>query len=144
MHLEAEEQELRLIADGWIFERHEGFIALIGGLWSRLCNGSPEYGFVARGDHRNRNGAVHGGMLMTFADRALGMTVRSASGAARTSTVSLTTQFMKPVQIGEFASMRPRVLRLTRSMAFMAGDISCDHEVVVSVQGVWRLASPVD
>lgn len=79
---------------------------------------------------------------MTFADRALGMTARAASGVVRSSTVSLTTQFMKPMQIGEFASIRPRVLRQTRSMAFMAGEILCDREVIVSAQGVWRLARP--
>ncbi|MGD9507295.1 MAG: PaaI family thioesterase [Geminicoccaceae bacterium] len=121
-------------------ESHEGFIALIGGLWSRDRGGHKEYGFLARSDHRNRNGAVHGGMLMTFADRALGMTARSASGASRSSTVSLTVQFMKPMQIGEFAAMRPGIQRLTRSMAFMAGEVLCHGETIASAQGVWRLA----
>jgi acyl-coenzyme A thioesterase PaaI-like protein len=131
--------EEELTADGWIFQRHEGFIALIGGLWRRPNDNGFDYGFIGRAEHENRSGVVQGGMLMTIADRAFGMTARAASGAARSATISFSAQFMKPMEVGAFAFVRPRVVRLTRSIAFMAGEIFCGDEVIFSATGVWKV-----
>jgi acyl-coenzyme A thioesterase PaaI-like protein len=131
--------EEKLVADGWTFERHEGFIALIGGLWRRSHGNGFDYGFVGGSEHGNRSGFVQGGMLMTIADRAFGMTARAASGAAKSATVSFSAQFMKSMDIGTFAFVRPKVVRLTHSLAFMAGDIFCKDEIIFSAQGVWRI-----
>ena len=51
-----------------------GFIGLIGPWWMRKQGDSYEYAFLAEPKHHNRRGVVQGGMLMTFADRSMGMT----------------------------------------------------------------------
>src|SRR3712207_8296997 len=50
------------------------------------------YGFVAEARHINLGGVVHGGMLMSFADDVLGMTVWEAAGRKPCTTVQLNTR----------------------------------------------------
>jgi acyl-coenzyme A thioesterase PaaI-like protein len=128
-----------LTTDGWIHNPHEGFIELVGGLWERQQGESFQFGFLAAPAHQNRNGVVHGGMLMTFADRALGLTARRTSGAVRSATIQLSVQFLSPMRIGDFASIEPQALRLTKTIAFMSGAIRVRGETVASANGVWRL-----
>lgn len=125
---------------GWTHDPSEGFIALLGGLWHREVEGAREIGLLARAEHANRNGTVHGGMLMSFVDRAFGMTARMAAGAPRGATVSLTHQFLAPMHPGQFAWVAPRVVRMTPRLAFIEGTVICEGEPLVMAQGVWRLA----
>src|SRR5207244_12112110 len=54
--------------------RDEGFIGLVGPFWMRRSGDGCRYAFMAEPKHHSRRGIVQGGMLMTFADRAMGMT----------------------------------------------------------------------
>lgn len=126
---------------GWVFDPADGFIAHIGGLWRLTDETGQHYGFITRDIHANRNGVVHGGMIMSFADRAFGMQSRLSSGAERAATVSLSHQFVAPLKIGKFATLTPRIVKLTPRMAFVEGTVMCDGEAIVQAQGVWRLAS---
>ncbi|WP_427026193.1 PaaI family thioesterase (plasmid) [Aureimonas ureilytica] len=135
-----EETQEALRRAGWTHDPSEGFIEFVGGLWLRESEGAREFGFIAAACHANRNGAVHGGMLMTFVDRAFGMTARLGAGAPRGATVSLSHQFMAPMQIGDFAFVAPRVVTLTPRMAFMDGTVMRGETPLLSAQGVWRLA----
>ncbi len=135
-----------LEAEGWVHDPSEGFIAFVGGLWRReipLETGSAlQFGFLATADHANRNGMVHGGMLMTFVDRAFGMTARLVSGAPRGATISLNTQFMAPMRIGDFATLTPRIATQTTRLAFVDGTVLRGTTALMGAQGVWRLARP--
>ena len=62
-------------AAGWEPYRDEGSIGLVGPFWSRPNGDSVLYAFMAESKHHNRRGVVQGGMLMTFADRSMGMTL---------------------------------------------------------------------
>lgn len=133
--------ENRLIEQGWTHDPSDGFLELVGGIWHRELDGQRQFGFLARPIHANRNGVVHGGMLMTFVDRAFGMSARMASGAERAATVNLNNQFMSPMEIGSFATITPRVAQLTRRLAFMEGSVMCGDVPILSAQGIWRLAA---
>jgi hypothetical protein len=61
-------------AAGWEPYLDEGFIGLVGPFWMRQSGDSYLYAFMAEPKHHNRRGIVQGGMLMTFADRSMGMT----------------------------------------------------------------------
>ena len=69
--------------------------------------------------HHNRRGLVQGGVLMTFADRACGMTARYVSGKTKLATVQLDTHFVEAGKIGEILISQPRVVRSTRSLIFV-------------------------
>lgn len=129
-----------LTRNGWVFDSADGFIAHIGGLWHLTNQAGNHYGFVTRDIHANRNGVVHGGMIMSFVDRAFGMHSRLSSGSAKSATVSLSHQFVAPLQLGKFAALTPRIVKLTPRMAFIEGTVMCDDQPIVQAQGVWRLA----
>ncbi len=119
-------------------EDDTGFVGLIGPWWQRPKGDSFEYGFLAESKHHNRRGVVQGGMLMTFADRSLGMTCWYANEKQPQATVQLDVHFIDAVQIGEFVECRCRVVRRTRSLVFMTGDLVVGDRVVATANGVWK------
>ena len=133
------ENELR--EDGWEIDADDGFVGHVGGIWRREVAGQLQLAFIARPFHANRSGLVHGGMLMTFADRALGMAGRIATGSTRSATVSLTHQFVAPVRIGALVWIAPQVVRTTTRMSFVTGTAMVGQSAVMTVQGVYRIAT---
>jgi acyl-coenzyme A thioesterase PaaI-like protein len=125
---------------GWTLDPDDGFVGHVGGLLRRVVDEETQFAFVARNIHANRNGVVHGGMLMTFVDRALGQTARHSTSAVRGATISLTHQFLAPVRIGDFVEMTPQITRTTSRMVFLTGTALVSDAPVVSAQGVWRVS----
>jgi acyl-coenzyme A thioesterase PaaI-like protein len=126
-------------AHGWEAYTDEGYIGLIGPFWQRFDDGdTPRYAFLAAKKHHNRRGVVQGGMLMTFADRSLGMTAWYANQQQPQATVHLDVHFVDAVQIGEFVEMHGKVVRRTRSLIFMSGELMVGDRVVATANGVWK------
>ena len=125
-------------AHGWEMYTDEGFIGLVGPFWMRMEGEAPRFGFVMQKKHHNRRGVLQGGMLMTFADRSMGMTCWYANGKQPQATVHLDVHFVDAVQIGEFVEMKARVVRRTRSLLFMSGEITVGDRVVATANGVWK------
>ena len=99
---------------------------------------SYRYAFMAERKHHNRRGVVQGGMLMTFADRSMGMTCWYANGRVPQATVQLDMHFVDAVQIGEFVEAKCRVVRRTRSVIFMEADLVVGTRVVATAKGIWK------
>ena len=71
----------KLAKDGWMIVEDDGFLNLVGPLWHRGNETTGEYAIVAQAKHKNRRGFVQGGLLMTLADRSLGMAARAGIDA---------------------------------------------------------------
>jgi acyl-coenzyme A thioesterase PaaI-like protein len=125
-------------AAGWEAYRDDGFVGLVGPFWSRLDGDSFRYGFMAEPKHHNRRGVVQGGMLMTFADRSMGMTCWYANERQPQATVQLDMHFIDAVRIGEFVEAHCRVVRRTRSVVFMNADLMVGARVVATASGMWK------
>jgi len=102
---------------GWEPYQDKGFIGLVGPFWMRRCGESYLYAFRAEPKHENRRGVVQGGMLMTFADRSMGMTCWYANERQPQATVQLDR---------------------TRSLVFMSGELVVGTRVVATANGVWK------
>ncbi|WP_135469139.1 PaaI family thioesterase [Crenalkalicoccus roseus] len=126
-------------AAGWKPMRAEGYPALIGPFWARREEGRWAYGFLAEARHRNDGGVVHGGMLMSFADDVLGITVWEAAGRRPCTTVQLNTHFIAPARLGDFVEGRAEVLRVTRSVVFVRGVLTIGGRTAVAADGVWKI-----
>ena len=95
-------------ANGWERVRGHNFGELVGPIWRK---GDALFGIVTADKHRNHRGIVHGGLLMTFADQAMGMTGRRKTGEKPHATIELNMQFVGGVKVGIFllsASSRVR------------------------------------
>lgn len=125
---------------GWSRLEARGLIASVGPLWTKtLADGIAVYGFSVETRHLNRNGVMHGGALMTFADEALGLTAWRANGRKSQVTIQLDTHFVSAVQAGEFIEAQCRVVRRTRSLMFMAGELVVGRRVAATAHGVWKI-----
>src|SRR3954465_11501355 len=123
---------------GWEPYRDEGFIGLVGPFWSRPSGDSFLYAFMADAKHHNRRGVVQGGMLMTFADRSMGMTCWYANERQPQATVQLDMHFIDAVQVGEFVEAKCKVVQRTRSLVFMSGELVVGTRTVATANGVWK------
>ncbi len=126
-------------AEGWTPMVDRGFVDLVGPLWLRHEPEGTACGFLAEARHLNRGGIVHGGMLMTFADQAIGFASIEAAPEGRRVTIQLDTQFVAAVREGDFVVARCRVVRRTRSVMFMTTTLTVGDTVVVTANGIWKL-----
>jgi acyl-coenzyme A thioesterase PaaI-like protein len=129
----------KLKAAGWAVVETTGFLQLIGPLWQRVVNGEHEYALVAQDKHHNRRGLVQGGVIMTFADRACGMTARYVSGRPTLATIQLDTHFVESGKIGDILLSRPRVVRATRSLIFISTEVTVDKRCIAMASGVFKI-----
>lgn len=128
------------IPDGWDLFEDKGFIDLVGPLFVRgEASGLRSFGFVAQPKHANLIGVVHGGMLMTLADRALGVAAWDAAGGRPVVTVQFDMQFLSAVKMGEFAEMTPEVVRATKTLMFMRGSLMAGGRAAASANGLWKI-----
>ena len=125
-------------AAGWEPYRDEGFIGLVGPFWTKVTDDTHLYAFMAEPKHHNRRGVVQGGMLMTFADRSMGMTCWYANERQPQATVQLDMHFLDAVQIGDFVEAKCRVVRRTRALVFMSGELVVGERLVATANGVWK------
>ena len=129
----------QLKSDGWSIVDTSGFISLVGPLWERKVDGEHEYALVAQDKHHNRRGVVQGGLLMTFADRACGMTARFVSGRPTLATVQLDVHFIDSGKIGEILLAKPRAVRTTRSLIFMTTEVTANGRCIATASGVFKI-----
>lgn len=106
---------------------------------------SPEknrFAFRVANRHRNENGVVHGGMLMTLADQVLGLTVVRALGMNPAATVSLNCDFIDGARPGDLIEGAAEVTRITRSVVFVQGALFCGERRLLSASGLWKRLRP--
>ena len=101
-------------------------------------------GVVLGPAHCNSRGLVHGGVIATLADNAMGASLgatralepgEAPSGAV---TVSLSLDYVAAARLGQWMLVTPRVLKAGRSMGFVDALITADHEVIARAAATFR------
>jgi acyl-coenzyme A thioesterase PaaI-like protein len=82
---------------------------------------------------------VHGGMLTTFADQAMGMTGRRATGEKPHATIQIGMQFIGAVKVGDFVEADCEVVRETRSLLFIESRLRVGTHTVATASGIWKI-----
>ena len=91
--------------------------------------------------HTNHRGTVQGGLLSTFADFALGRAIeRDAEDDKDRATVSLTVDFIKPAQPGDWIESRTRVDRVGSTLSFADCSLTVEGKEIVRARAVWIVA----
>jgi uncharacterized protein (TIGR00369 family) len=134
-----------LVADGWTAITDDGFVGMVGPFFFREEEESRlRFQFPTRRKHANRNGLCQGGALVTFADRAFGISARAATGATRTATMQLDVHFIDSVRLGDCVELLPEVVRATRQIIFLTGRLSVGNRTVALANGVWKRLADVN
>ena len=94
-----------------------GFAERLGARVEAADDGSARMRFTALEEHLNQAGTLHGGVLATLVDTAMGAAVRSATGEGDVpATSQLTVTYLRPGQPGPLevtATVRTRGEHLT-------------------------------
>ncbi|MEE2613709.1 MAG: PaaI family thioesterase, partial [Acidobacteriota bacterium] len=83
-------------------------------------------------------------MLMTFADFALCLAATHGLPGERCVTVSLSCEFAAPGEVGDFIESTAEVVRRTRSLTFVRGQVTAGDRILLNYSAiVKRLARSV-
>ena len=128
-----------LIEQGWITRPAVGFNEVAGPFLARKDGEDWLSGFRVEARHLNFNGSVHGGMMATFADSFLGRLVASSIKPRRCATLQLNLQYVRATALGDFVIGRGEIIRVTRSIVFVVGQLTVNSNIVAIAQGVWKI-----
>lgn len=104
-------------------------------------DGPPVLGIRADERHLNHRGTVQGGMLSSFADFALGRAIEfDAIDEHDRATVSLTVDFLKPAQAGDWIESRASVDRVGGTLAFADCALLVEEREIVRARAVFVVA----
>jgi len=96
------------------------------------------YGLPLEPDHNNLNGVIHGGVMFSFADAIMGLTLEQAARRL-TATISLNVEFVGNTGAEGWLEGRPKLVRLARTIAFLRCEILSADQILMTATGVWRV-----
>lgn len=108
--------------------------------YRRTPDGDVTVDLDAKEEHLNVGGIVHGGVLLSMLDSAMGgAVVTHLEEGEWTATESLTTNFMRPGPLGKLTA-RGRVEKRGRLTAFVTGTLTDSAgTVIATATGVWAI-----
>jgi acyl-coenzyme A thioesterase PaaI-like protein len=124
---------------GWRPMRTNAMPSSIGLPWAKRADNNWHYALLTINEHANPQGAVHGGILMTFADHTLGIYAWEAAQRAPCVTIQMNTHFLAAVTPGDFVELRGEVTRATRGLVFVRGILAVGDKDVAAIDGIWRV-----
>ena len=136
--------EDRWPAQDWeIWDMADPFEAANGAIYRHSSPSLDEGELVRIGfriEPRNCNmlGTTHGGIIAGTMDIALGRTAWAAADRA-SPTISMTVDFVRAAQVGEWLESRGRVIRKSRRFVFCDGVLLGDKGIVARGNGVFAI-----
>ena len=118
-------------------------------LYSRRSEGLVELGVMLAPAHCNSRGFVHGGVIATLADNAMGLSLGAARSEQRivdekpasALTISLSVDYAASAKVGQWLQITPRVVKAGRSMGFVDALVTADGSIVARASATFRVVS---
>ena len=130
---------------GWQAMKQGSFETLAGPMYRsslHLDEGEPlRIGFRVLPAHCNFGNTCHGGMIATFLDMALGLSVHAATEASGP-TMSMTIDFLSPGLPGDWIESRSRFVHSTYRTGYCDVIAIGPRGPVARGNGIWRLIRP--
>ena len=115
-------------------------------LYSRRGAACVEIGLTLAEAHCNSRGLVHGGVIATLADNAMGLSFVAARTAARDAaaaggavTVSLNVDYAASARSGQWMQITPRIIKSGRSMGFVDALVMADGAIIARASATFRI-----
>jgi uncharacterized protein (TIGR00369 family) len=123
------------------YEGQGPFVEHVGPIHVREGSGELVLGVRAEDRHANHRGTIQGGFLATLADFALGRAIEAdANDDAERATVSLSVDFLKPANPGDWIEARANVDRVGGTLAFADCSLTVGEREVVRARAVFVVA----
>ena len=118
------------------FDYDDPFEDHVGPFGYKVVDGAISFAFLADERHANTGGTLHGGMLLTFADFALCLAATWDQPGEKCVTVSLSSEFVAASEPGEVIEATGEVVRRTRSLTFVRGQLFVGDRVLVNYSAI--------
>ena len=126
-----------------------GFIGINGPLYLRHVvretGDLVHIGFRVEERHTNPMSNCHGGMLATFCDMLLPLSIHRLSkevGYRFLPTINLQIDYLAPCPLGSWVQGEVQVLRVTRSLVFAQALVHADSTPAVRASGIFKIGPP--
>lgn len=126
-------------AHGWTKWESVGYAERTGPFWTRQDGAGWAFGVLIEDRHLNRGGIVHGGMLATLADIALGRTAWEHVRPLGCATIQLNMHYVAAAKLGQFVEARAELVRATSSLVFLRGQCRAGKRPIAMADGVWKI-----
>lgn len=120
------------------------YLSQLGPFQWKKADGRLIVGLRIEERHTNTRGIVHGGMLVTLADSALGrnMNLTRKTHAAMVS-VNLSTDFIGAAKVGDWLEAHVEIRKHGARLSFAECQLRVGDKVVVRCSGVFAVVEPV-
>ena len=122
-----------------------GFMEVNGPLYMRHEGEGVQFGFRVEARHANPMGNCHGGMMASFSDMVLPLSIHRKApeiGYKFLPTISLQIDYLAPAPLGAWVQGEADVLRVTRSLVFAQGLVWADGVLAVRISGIFKIGKP--
>jgi uncharacterized protein (TIGR00369 family) len=107
-------------------------------IWVRRIDGVVQLGVRVAEAHCNGRGFLHGGVLASLADNAMGLSLAQLAGGSPV-TVSLNIDYVASARPGQWLQVEPRVIRSGGKLGFVDSLITADGETVARGSATFRV-----
>ena len=121
------------------------FIGINGPFYLKHEGPLVQIGFRVERRHCNPMKNCHGGMLASFSDMVLPLSIHRKTaevGHKFLPTISLQLDYLAPAPLGCWVQGEAEVLRVTRSLVFAQGLVTADGEPAVRISGIFKIGKP--
>lgn len=116
-----------------------GFIGHLGPIYcKRAADNAWTLGLMSSVKHGNPNGVIHGAVFVALVDTCMGHVVEHSTGRT-CATVSFDTQFIAGGKIGSWIEARARMRKVTKTLAFLEGEVSGSGEMLMTASAIFRV-----
>ena len=118
------------------------FMAVNGPLYIRRAEADTRLGLRVQARHVNPMDNLHGGMMASFCDMLLPLSVHRKSNQVADRflpTISLQIDYLAPAPLGAWVEGEAEPLRVTRSLVFAQGLVTADGVPCARVSGVFKI-----
>ncbi len=120
--------------------RHSPFVEYIGARREEMGEGFVRLSIIVGSQHTNPNGVMHGGVVTTMMDSAIGGALGALRGgdAGRRphATIEMNTSFLATARLGDEVVVDGRVIQLRRTVAFAEAEARrrSDGEIIAKAR----------
>ena len=108
-------------------------------LYSQRLPDAIHLGLFAGPAHANSRGFVHGGLLASLADNAMGLSCAQARGdEGALVTVNLSVDFVAPARLAQWIEICPTVIKAGHQLSFASAVIKADGKVCARANATFQ------
>jgi uncharacterized protein (TIGR00369 family) len=109
-------------------------------LYSKKTDKAVIMGLRLARPHTNARGLIHGGLIASLADNAMGYSCAQAMGwACSLVTISLAVDYVGSGEIGQWLSVESEVIKTGSTICFAQSLIKADDAVIARANGTFRV-----